>query len=139
MAPAPWVCSDLNLTPMSYHHKQHRRYLRQGFLGIDQNRAFALRTPRRFNGSGEACGGCIPTSRAVPSHCRLLSRVREGIHVRLEKYLLLGSAIRTLGGDTAVRRERSGVPHASPETPWGFSPRGVSAPCLLRVLAIVRR
>jgi hypothetical protein len=35
MAPAPWVCSDPNLTPISYHHKQHRRYLRESYLGID--------------------------------------------------------------------------------------------------------
>ena len=112
MAPAPWVCSDLNLTPMSYHHKQHRRYLRQGFLGIDQNRAFALRKPRRFNGSSEACGGFSPKVRAGPSHCRFLSRVREERLVRLDKYLLPGPGIRTVGGDTAVRRQRSGLPQA---------------------------
>ena len=46
--------------------------------------------------------------------------------VRLEKYLLLKSGIRTLGGETAFRRERSGVPHASPENPPGLGPCGVS-------------
>ena len=46
--------------------------------------------------------------------------------VRLEKYLLLGSGIRTVGGDTAFRRERSGVPHASPETPLAFATGSVS-------------
>jgi hypothetical protein len=80
--------------------------------GIDQNRAFSLRTPRRCNGSGSACGGFSPQSRAVPSHGRFLSCVREELLVWLEKDLLPGPGIRTVGGDTAFRRERSGAPQA---------------------------
>ena len=48
--------------------------------------------------------------------------------VRLDKYLLPGPGIRTVGGDTAVRRQRSPLGHASPENPPGLGPCGVSAP-----------
>ncbi len=46
--------------------------------------------------------------------------------VRLNKYLLLGPGIRTVGGETAVRRYRSSLEHASPENPPGLGPCGVS-------------
>jgi hypothetical protein len=43
---------------------------------------------------------------------RRLEHLCYTLVVRLDKDLLLGSGIRTVGGDTAFRRERSGLPHA---------------------------
>ena len=58
----------------------------------------------------------------------IFSRVGErGRPVRLDQYLLLGPGIRAVGGETAVRRQRSPLGHASPENPPGLGPCGVSA------------
>jgi hypothetical protein len=59
---------------------------------------------------------------AVPS----LACGCEGIRVRLDKRLFPGSGIRAVGGETAFRRERSLLGHASPENPPGLGPCGVS-------------